>query len=153
MTADGKFRQHWKADHACYLIRCESDLLAPLDGRQPARLHLPRRRSGAPARPRRQRPLRADPRHQPRAATTAPRHRHPRAPPRPSAPRRLVSLATPPSVLRKTSPQALACLRRRAARIAIYNCSNGNDLQPPSPCGKFSTLRITSYRYMLDFAT
>jgi len=55
---------------------------------------------------------RTDPRHRTRAATTTPRHPHPRAPPRQAAPRRLDALATPPPVPRPPSPPALARLRR-----------------------------------------
>jgi hypothetical protein len=59
-----------------------------LDGDLPARLYLPRCGRRHP---------RDDPHHHPRAAPTAPRHRHPSTP-------------------------ALAGLRRCAARITIYNC-------------------------------
>ena len=63
------------------------DLLAPLDRDLPARLYLPRRGRRLPARPRRRRRHpRDDPHHHPRAAATAPRHRHPRTPPRPRPP-------------------------------------------------------------------
>ena len=58
----------------------------------------------------------------PELLQTAPRHRHPRAPPRQAAPRRLGTVATPPPVRRPASPPAMARLRRRDTTVTIYNC-------------------------------
>ena len=87
---------------------------------------LPGRRSRLPAGPRRQhRRPGTDPRHHSRAAQTAPRHRHPLAPPRQGPPRRMDPLATPPPISRPPGPPALARLRRRAAAaVTNYNCRN-----------------------------
>jgi hypothetical protein len=88
------------------------------------------------ARPRRQhRRPQADPHHRSRTAQTAPRHRHPLAPPRRGPPRRLDPLATPPPVPRPPGPPALARLRgQAAATVTNYNCRNRAPSKPNADC-------------------
>jgi hypothetical protein len=86
------------------------------------------------------------PGHHSRAAQTAPRHRHPLAPPRQGPPRRMDPLETPPSISCPPRPPALARLRGRGATtVTNYNCRSLAPLDPlrigrRSPRGCYGSL-------------